>query len=314
MRSVCPVALRSQVVLSGRVRLSDLSATDGLQLSGPISGMCTAPAPNCVLLVDINNSGSEGRVLRVSLAEKRVEQCLIRVPHTDSIVTDVQLLSGGTHIALALFRKGKANGYSHIVRLFAESQLNAWRVAHEFCFDTTSNYINPRLCVSRNLLLCAAPVLSRRLVALEVTHDSKLVQTGAVQFDSDMCAFTAGNDQLVATAHADRTVRLWHHVEAAAAARSTFALEECSRVSADTTFGLIISSAEGLLLHPKSYFDKSMRLCRTDGTRLDVLQPQPQLGQLRIKCGCAVGLNVLAYDEDSKSLVTFETRGSDAEH
>ena len=305
VRSVCPVALLSQVVLSGRVRVSDLSATDGLQLSACIIGMCTAPAQNCVLLVDANWFGSEGRVLRVSLAEKRVEQCLIRVPHTDAHVSDVQLLPGGTHIALALYRNGKENGYSHIVRLFAESQLNAWPVAHEFCLDTTSpgNIIySPQLCVSRNLLLCTAPVHSR-LVALEVTRDSKLVQTGAVQFNSAptaLCAFTACNDQLVATAHADRTVRLWCHVETAAAARCTFALEECSRVSVDTTCFRLISSAAGLLLQPESEQPTTARLYRTDGTRLDAPLLQPQLGQLKLLCGCADGLNVLAYDRESE--------------
>ena len=258
-------------------------------------------------------------MLRVSLAEKRVEQCLIRVPHTDAIVSDVQLLPGGTQIALALYRGGMLYDYSHIVRLFTESQLNAWRFAHEFCFDTTSSSKQadlPRLCVSRNLLLCAARGLSRRLVALKVTRDSKLVQTGAVQFDlapSDLCAFTAGNEQLVVTAHADRTVRLWRHVETAAATRRTFALEECDHVSADTTCLHLISSAAGLLLQPDDP-DMAMRLCRTNGTRLDAPLPQPQLGKLRILCGCAVGLNVFAYDKMSESLVTLETRGSDAEH
>ena len=158
---------------------------------------------------------SAARVAR----KERVEQCIIRVPHTDARVSDVLLLNGGTHIALALCRKENLD--SHIVCLFAESQLNAWRVAHEFCFDTTPGNIVylPRLCVSRNLLLCVTPIYSRRLVALEVTRDSKLVQTRAVQFDSapsDLCAFTAGNEQLVATAHADRTVRLWRHVKTAA--------------------------------------------------------------------------------------------------
>ena len=258
-------------------------------------------------------------MLLVSLAEKRVEQCLIRIPITDAEVSDVQLLPGGTHIALALFKKGKEN--SHIVRLFAESQwlfAKAWRVAHEFCFDTTSSsntVYYPQLCVSRNLLLCTAPVLSRHLVALEVTPDSKLEQTGAVQFDSApsaLCAFTAGNEQLVATAHADSTVRLWRQVETAAAAGRTFALEECSRVSADTAFWRLISSAVGILLQPE-YPDKIMSLCRTDGTRLDAPLLQPQLGELDLWCGCAVGLNVFAYDKESESLVTLETRGSDAE-
>ena len=260
-------------------------------------------------------------MLRVSLAEKRVEQCLIRVPITDAYVTDVQLLPGGTHIVLALFRKGKKNVYSHIVRLFAESQwlfAKAWRVAHEFCFDTISgnSVYSPRLCVSRNLLLCAATFFSCRLVALEVTRDSKLVQTGVVYFDSApsaLCAFTAGNEQLVATAHADRTVHLWRQVKTATAAGRTFALEECSRVSADTTFRCLISSAAGLLLQPE-YPDKIMSLCRTDGTRLDAPLLQPQLGELRIRCACAVGSNVLAFDFESESLVTLETCGSDAEH
>ena len=319
VRSVCFVALRSQVVVSGRVRLNDLSATDGLQLSSSIYGICRAPAQNCVLLVD--STRSDSRVLRVSLAKKRVDQCLIRVPHTDADVSDVQLLPGGTHIALALYKGGIKNEYSHIVRLFAESQLIGWSVTHEFCFETTSCSINvfytSRLCVSRNLLLCAAPVLSRRLVALKVTRDSKLVQTGAVQFDSapsDLCAFTVGNDQLVAIAHADRTVHLWRHVETAAAARRTFTLEKCSRVSADTTCRCLISSAAGLLLLP-DYPVNTMRLCRIDGTHLDAPFPLSQLKPpLNLWCACAIGLNVLLYDRESESLVTLKTRGSNAKH
>lgn len=185
--------------------------------------MCAAPEANCVLLAD----SSLGIVVRVALAEKSVVECLFRAPQTEGTLSGLGVLSGGAHIALAVYKRD-SGGFSNCVLLLARES-NAWRVAHELRFDTTPLFPNyfPRLCVSWNLLLCAVLRFSCRLVALQ-NDDSQLLQRGHVIFDSPisaMCAFTSGNEHLVATAHVDRTVRLSCHVATAAAAEDTIALE-----------------------------------------------------------------------------------------
>lgn len=283
-----------------------------MQFSGDIRGLCAAPQADCVLLAGSQVPGNDWQMVRVSLAEKRVVESICRASHTDATVSDVRVLSAA-HIALALYKQEKGS-IAHSVRLLVRQSNNTWRVAHELRFDSTSGdkVYSPRLCIFRDLLLCAARYPSIRLVALEVTNDSHLQQIGCLKFDSpllDLGAFVSasGDQQLVATAHADCTVRLLRHVEAiAAAARSTFALEECSRVITNTKFNRIISTAVGLLLQPVSP-EKTVRLCRINGTHLEEPIPQPQLGSLDIWCGCSAGRNVFIYDRESKSLLTIDT-------
>lgn len=305
---------------TARIGVSELQASrgraDGIQLSGNISGMCIALEPNCVLLADAGSSQSEGKVVRVSLAEKRVVECLVRVNHTDANLSDVKAMSDGVHVAIALCKEewkdaSREVQYAHTVRLLAR-KWHTWRVVHELLFDTTSgdSVSFPRLCVSQNLLLCIAPSLSVQLTALEVTGHSKLRQKATAIFDSpprDLCAFVSGAQQnLVATAHENCTVCVWRHVEAAATSESAFSLEKCFSISSSNTkFVTVIRAAAGLLLQPEGP-DKTARFCRTDGTYLEEPLPQPQLGRLSIWCGCPVGRAVLLYDKGSESLITFD--------
>lgn len=297
-------------------------------MSENIFGMCSATEPDCILLIAQEQTYEDvvkfalGRrktnawqVVRVSLVDKRVVECLFRTPYieADEHYSDVQLLSGGAQIALA-YRKGNIGSLQHILLLLTLQSnwwnfSSSWSIAHQLCFDAGPYFTEPRLCASRNLLLYAAPRHSCRLVALQVTHDSKLQHFGEVNFDAPrwaLCAFTSGDEHLVATAHEDCTVRLWRHVEAADAAGGTFALEECSRMSADTKFETTISTAAGLILQPVAP-DRTVRLCRIDGTHLHEPLPQPQIGSLRIACGCPVGRSALVFDSQSKSLLTLDT-------
>lgn len=57
------------------------------------------------LLADAGSSQSEGKVVRVSLAEKRVVECLVRVNHTDANLSDVKAMSDGVHVAIALCKE-----------------------------------------------------------------------------------------------------------------------------------------------------------------------------------------------------------------
>lgn len=221
----------------------------------------------------------------------------------------MRLLPGGMHIALALYEVKDGNNFKHFVRLLSRESNNKWRVAHELYFDTTAVMTASRLCTSRNLLICAALRHSRRLMALQVTHGSRLRIIGEQNFDSPLwalCGFTSGSEHLVATAHEDRTVRLSRHIEPTAAAGWAFALVECFRFSADTTFRSIINCATALLLQPDSH-DQTVLFCRINGTRLDEPIPQTQLGSLNVRCGCLVGPINFIYDWESKSLLTFDS-------
>ena len=145
---------------------------------------------------------------------------------------------------------------------------------------------------------------SRRLVAMEVTSDSKLRPAGALQFDSNIrgvCAFASSGEQLVATTHADSTVRLWRHLatatnsgesrwRSAAASFLRFCVNQI--VCADT--GLLVSSG-----------GDGVQLCRVDGSRIGAPIAQPQLGDANIMCWCRVQDTVVAYDSKSESLLTL---------
>lgn len=297
----------------------------GEQLSLRIISMCVMPEANCVLALWRELYGRP-RVVRVSLAEKLMAFSLYSQPGDERMahLSDIAMLPDGVHIAIAIhkpkFQEQKASGFFarmkgdrvikrnefYSVRLLS-LESDTWRFSHKLRFEVVSdfNFIDPRICVSQNLLLCAAFHPSRRLVALQVTVDSKLQKIGEMRFDSApsaLCAFISGTEHLVATAHKDCTVRIWKHLEAAAAG---FSLKECSRVTADTMFKTIVRTASGLLLQPEN--DKTVRLCRLDSARLVELIPQPQLGSISIECGCTVGRSTLVYDNISESLLSLDS-------
>lgn len=301
-----------RLVVSARVGIGELQ-TSGQQLSERIVAMCAAPEVNCVLLVDKGALGSDcWRVLRVSLADKRVAQCLCcGSPRTDGLPTDVRLLPSGLHIALALTKSGSV-AKTHNVRLLAR-QAESWSPVHELSFDNTLGGSElSRFCVSRNLLLCIARHPSRLLVALQVTNESKLTPTCQVSFESipsALCAFTSGSEYLVAIAHEDCTVRLYCHTQRIDPAGGAFSLEERSRVNTTAKISGIISIPAGLLLIPGMQLpDKTVRLCRSNGKHLEQPLEQPQLGILDIHCGCSIARIALLYEAGFKMLVALESR------
>jgi len=212
-------------------KLEATAAAAGVQLSHLIVGLCAAPEPHCVLLADCKPN-EDSLVVRVSLEKQCVEQCLTRV--TDGIVTALSPTATAATLAL-LIAKLEGNQIRRFLRLLTRES-DTWRTAHDATTHTTADW-NPfnGLCTSRGLLLCAALSVSRRLVALAVTSDSQLRPAGEKEFDSmiyGLCAFASSGEQLVATTHFDRTVRLWRHL-AAAAQSAALALEQCCRVTAD---------------------------------------------------------------------------------
>ena len=142
---------------------------------------------------------------------------------------------------------------------------------------------------------------------MEVTSDSKLRPAGALQFDSDIrgvCAFASSGEQLVATTHADKTVRLWRHL-ATATNSGAIALEECCRVVSEVWVDQIVCADTGLLV---SSGVNGVQLCRVDGSRIGAPIAQPQLGDANIRCWCRVQDTVVAYDCKSASLLTLSTK------
>ena len=88
----------------------------------------------------------------------------------------------------------------------------------------------------------AALRFSCRPVAIEVTSDSKFCPAGAMQFDSNIngvYAFASGGEQLVATTHADKTVRLWRDL-ATATHSGAIALQQCCGVVSEIWVNQIV--------------------------------------------------------------------------
>lgn len=268
-----------------------------------VVGLCAAPEPNCVLLADWYS----GAVVRVSLETKCIEQCVARVPEEECLVAGVQLLqtpSAAARIALTLFKRvsdtpGETK-WRLSVRLLAHKS-NSWSVTDEAPFEY-SPHIYSGVCVSRGLLLCAALKFSRRLVALKVTSDSLLKPAGEYTFDSDLnglCAYASGGEQLVATTHADCTVRVWKHLV------GEFALEECCRVTAELPLQRIIYSNAGLLA--SCWNTNTVHLFRVNGSRIETPVAQPQLESARVTCFCRTQDTIVASDLNSNSLLTLGT-------
>ena len=248
--------------------------------------------------------------MRVSLATQCLDDCVTRVSKSDGYVTAMQLLPGAD-ARIALFLSLWAAGQTqcrHSVRLLSH-QSDTWRVTHETPFDTTEKrtWACNGLCISRGLLLCAALYDSNLLVALEVTSDSKSRPAGALQFNSNIrgvCAFASSSEQLVATTHADKTVRLWRHL-ATATNSGAIALEECCRVVCERELSCIVYADVGLLV---ANVGGGVQLCGVDGSRIGAPIAQPQLGDADIWCWCHVQDTVVAYDGKSASLLILSTK------
>lgn len=254
-----------------------------------------------------------GAVVRVSLETYCFEQCVTRVPRVDGNVTGVQLLqktlSNTPDIALTIFNDSRTDSHRHSVRLLTrESNAYTWSVTYEteLDFSERSIYSNS-ICVSCGFLLCAAHWYSRRLVALEVTRDSKLRPAGAFEFDSEingLCEFKSGGEQLVATTHEDSTLRVWRH-QLQAAAETDIELVECCRVTTGNFVCNIVSAYAGLLV--ASNGTGPMRLCIVTGSHVEAPVPQPQLGNAGIKCWCRAHDEIVAYDRNTKSLLLLSS-------
>ena len=294
--------------VTDRIGVRQLRTTVGVQLSGWIAGVCAAPEPNCVLVAD----WSARLVVRMSLATQCLDECITRVSESDGRVTAVQLLPGAAvRIALILSLNVGTAGTGlcrHSVRLLAR-QSHTWNDAHDAIFDNTEENMwgCNGLCVSHGLLLCAVLQLSRRLVAMEVTSDSKLRAAGTLQFDSvikGICAFASSGEQLVATTHADNTVRLWRHL-ATATNSGAIALQQCCSVVSEIWVIQIVCADTGLLV---SNGGDIVQLCKVDGLSIGKPIAQPQLENANILCWCRVQNTVVAFDLKSASLLTIGTK------
>lgn len=311
--------IQKSLEVKARIRVDQLKAssveTDDVKLSPNINGMYTASEQNCVLLAD---SGA-GVVLRVSLTKECIEEYIIR--RVDNMSGVLLLPGDGERIAILiskptnvrtnigehlsnLFRRRRLE-WQHSVRLLTRKS-NTWQYTYDIFFDDTDNICNYNgLCISRGILLCAAFQYSRRLVAFEVTSDSKLCLVGTLKFDSEtngLCAFPSKGEHLLATTHKDRTVRVWRHLETSPY-KGVFALQECCRIIADRAVHNIIYANEGLFV--SSLDPASVMLCKLNGSLINAIFPQQQLNKARILCWCSVQDNIVAYDREGKWLITF---------
>ena len=117
--------------------------------------------------------------------------------------------------------------------------------------------------------------------------------------------------QLVATAHGDRTVRVWRHLEASALS-ATIGLQECCRsLSRQCWQGNVVG--QHFLCERKAFRLEWERLERANVQRERRARwwaaPKQQLGKRRIWSWCSAQDTFIAYDKESESLLTQHLRG-----